>query len=165
MALTELTSDLAIVAALADQPNDDSGLTAAQVKAKFDEAAGIIKTYLNDVLTAELQATTDSSSGADNIGATAITNLTGTTVQALLESIRNNLKATTDSASGADFVAATAISGLTGGTVQALLEALKDYTDTLISNLADTTDSSSGADMIGTTAISGVTGATVQALL
>lgn len=55
MALTELTSDLNIIAALSDEPNDTDGLTAAQLKAKFDEAGNTIKTYLNETLLDELQ--------------------------------------------------------------------------------------------------------------
>lgn len=56
MALTKLTSNVAIIAALSDLPNATDGLTAAQLKAKFDEAAGLIKTYLNDTLTEEIAA-------------------------------------------------------------------------------------------------------------
>ena len=68
MALTQYTEDTAIIAALADQPNDSDGLTAAQLKAKFDENAANIKTYINDTLLAELESITADSSGADQIG-------------------------------------------------------------------------------------------------
>lgn len=88
MAFTELTDDLDIIQALDDQPNDVGGLTAEQLKAKFDEAANAIKDFINDSLIAELEATTNGSSGADNIGATAISGLTGGTVQALLEALK-----------------------------------------------------------------------------
>lgn len=158
MAFTQLTNNLNIIQALDRFPNTNNGLTYAQLQAKFDEAAGLIKTYLNSTLLSELASTTDSSAGADNIGATAITNLTGTTVQALLESLRNNLKATTDGASGADFVSATSVADLTGATVQALIESLRDI-------LKSSTDGSSGADFVNATAIGGITGTTVQALL
>lgn len=176
MAFTQLTNNLNIIQALDRNPNTNNGLTYTQLQAKFDEAAGLIKTYLNSTLLSELASTTDSSAGADNIGATAIPDLTGTTVQALLESLRNNLKATTDGASGADFVNATAIAGLSGTTVQALLEAIdaaltthkssadhdgRYFTET---ELSSTTDSSSGADRIGATAISG-SPTTVQGIL
>lgn len=50
MALTKLTTSLAIIAALDDEPS----LTAAQLKAKFDEAGGLIKDYINDTLTEEI---------------------------------------------------------------------------------------------------------------
>lgn len=89
MAFTSLSASTAIIAALADLPNATSGLTAAQLKAKFDEAATSIKTYINSTLLAELAAITDGDSGADNIAATAITGLNGATVQALLESLKN----------------------------------------------------------------------------
>lgn len=62
---------------------------AATLKAKFDE---IGKTMLalgsfNDLIDA-LESVTDGSSGADNIGATAVSGLTGGTVQAILESLK-----------------------------------------------------------------------------
>ena len=49
MSFTTLNTDLNIVQALADEPNDVGGLSAAQLKAKFDEAANIIKEYLNKI--------------------------------------------------------------------------------------------------------------------
>lgn len=56
MAITELSTDLNIIAALDDEPNDVSGLTPAQAKAKFDEGANDIKTFLNDTHIPELDA-------------------------------------------------------------------------------------------------------------
>ncbi|SHI11476.1 hypothetical protein SAMN02745823_02544 [Sporobacter termitidis DSM 10068] len=50
MSLTPLNDDLNIIQALADTPNDTSGLTAAQLKAKFDQAGNTIKGYINDTL-------------------------------------------------------------------------------------------------------------------
>jgi hypothetical protein len=56
-----------------------------------------LKTYINDtlipaiesrVLTTTLSATTDSASGADQIGATAISGWAGATVQAIMESAK-----------------------------------------------------------------------------
>jgi len=131
MAITKITKDMAIIAALADLPNATDGLSASTLKAKFDEGGSALKTYINDTLIPALQAITDNASGSDQIGATAITNLDGETVQAVLESIRNKLKSVTDNASGADFVGATSVSGLTGTTVQSLIESLKGYADTL----------------------------------
>ena len=68
MALTQYTDDTNIIASLADEPNDSDGLTATQLKAKFDENADNIVDFINDTLLAELAATTAGSSGADNIG-------------------------------------------------------------------------------------------------
>ena len=87
MAFTKVTADPANIAALADRPKQNNGLSAAQVKAKFDKAGVDLKTYLNDVLTEELERTTDGDSGADNIGATAVGDGTATTVQGILEEI------------------------------------------------------------------------------
>ena len=56
MALQKLTKDLKIIAKLDDEPNDVGGLTADELKAKFDEAGEAIKEYLNDVLLAQLEA-------------------------------------------------------------------------------------------------------------
>lgn len=50
MSISQLTDDLEIISALSDEPNATDGLTATQLKAKFDEAAGIIKTYLNGTI-------------------------------------------------------------------------------------------------------------------
>lgn len=84
MAFTKVTKDMSIIGALADKPNDVGGLTAAQLKAKFDEAGEALKLYLNNTLTAELEAQT----GAGNIGISAITGLTATTVQAALAALK-----------------------------------------------------------------------------
>lgn len=65
MAFTKLTKDMGIIAKLEDEPNDVGGLTAAQLKAKFDEAGEAVKAYLNDTLLAELAAPT----AADALGA------------------------------------------------------------------------------------------------
>jgi hypothetical protein len=50
MALTTFNDDLNIISKLADEPNLDDGLTAAELKAKFDEAGNRIKTYINGTL-------------------------------------------------------------------------------------------------------------------
>ena len=54
MALTTCSITASVIAALDDLPNDVGGLTAAQLKAKFDEAGTNLKAYLNDTLIPEL---------------------------------------------------------------------------------------------------------------
>ena len=54
MALTKFTDDVEVIQALSNTPNATEGLTADQLKAKFDEATGKIKTFLNDTLTEEV---------------------------------------------------------------------------------------------------------------
>ena len=56
MALSKLTKDMAIIRKLDDEPNDVGGLTAAELKAKFDEAGEAIKEFLNETLLPELSA-------------------------------------------------------------------------------------------------------------
>lgn len=56
MAFTKLTEDLNNISALSDRPNDMDGMSAAALKAAFDAAGDSIKQYINEVLTAELDA-------------------------------------------------------------------------------------------------------------
>jgi hypothetical protein len=81
--LTKLTQDLNYHQSLADQPNVSQGLTAAQLKEKFDQAANDIKDYLNNTLISELE-----DSGAESIGA-SVAGLVGTTVQMVLDSMKD----------------------------------------------------------------------------
>lgn len=64
MALTQLTAELKTIEGLADRPNKTSGITAAQMKAYFDDNAQTIKSYINATLLAELGG----SGGAPNLG-------------------------------------------------------------------------------------------------
>ena len=54
MALTKFTTDVENIQALSDTPNETEGLTADQLKKKFDDAAIDIKSYINDTLTDEI---------------------------------------------------------------------------------------------------------------
>lgn len=86
--LTKLLADLGIIALLDDEPNDVGGLSAEELKAKFDEAANIIKDYINETLLPELA----SDIGAQNIGIETISGVTGATnVQAALAKIESQL--------------------------------------------------------------------------
>lgn len=84
MAFTKVTKDMGIISALADKPNDVGGLTAAQLKAKFDEAGAALKDYLNNTLTAELEG----QNAAGNLGIQTIDGITATTVQAALQALK-----------------------------------------------------------------------------
>ena len=50
MAIQKMTNDLNIIQKLDDEPNDVGGLTAADLKAKFDEGSNTIKDYINNTL-------------------------------------------------------------------------------------------------------------------
>lgn len=59
MALKKLLADLAIISKLGTNPGVDDSLSEEQLKAKFDEAANIIKDYINNYLIPELDKTVD----------------------------------------------------------------------------------------------------------
>jgi len=48
--LTELADDLSVISKLGDEPNSDDGLSADELKAKFDQAGLIIQAYINSLL-------------------------------------------------------------------------------------------------------------------
>lgn len=50
MAIPQFTNDMNIIAGLSDHPNTDDGLSAAQLKAKFDEGGNLLKSYINNSL-------------------------------------------------------------------------------------------------------------------
>ena len=48
--IRELTQNLDIISALENEPNDEGGLSASELKAKFDESGNTIKGYINGTL-------------------------------------------------------------------------------------------------------------------
>ena len=54
MALTKLLANVNNIQQLSDRPNEIDGLTSAELKERFDKAGSDIKTYINGVLTEEL---------------------------------------------------------------------------------------------------------------
>jgi hypothetical protein len=89
MAITPMTDDLNIIAALPDEPTEEGGMTNAQLKAKFDEAGNIIKGYINDTLIPDVH---------DEIGAAQMRQgnmpIGGTTGQVLCKATDNDYDAT-----------------------------------------------------------------------
>ena len=57
MSLTKLTTNLNNIQALHDRPNSSDGLTADELKERFDKAGNDIKSYINNTLTEELDET------------------------------------------------------------------------------------------------------------
>lgn len=55
MAITRFAEDLNIIALLSNLPNDNDGLSADELKAKFDLAGNLLKDYINEVLIPELE--------------------------------------------------------------------------------------------------------------
>lgn len=57
LAIPVFNEDVDVIQKLDDEPNDVGGLTAAELKAKFDEAGNRIKTYLNETLVPSISET------------------------------------------------------------------------------------------------------------
>ena len=85
MSLPKFNEDIQIISKLADEPNDVGGLSANELKAKFDEAGNLIKAFINDTLLPYLEAAT----GAGDIGIANIPGLNAAaTVQAALQEFK-----------------------------------------------------------------------------
>lgn len=54
MAFTQFTYDMDVIAKLSDSPNVDDGLTASQLKSKFDEGGKAVKDYINNTMLLEV---------------------------------------------------------------------------------------------------------------
>lgn len=83
MSIPTLDSDLSIIQKLDDYPNDIGGLSAAQLKAKFDEGVLALQTYINTVLIPALIA--------EKIPFTPSTAINAETIQAAIENVQSQL--------------------------------------------------------------------------
>lgn len=86
MSFNRLTQDISFISKLADKPNQ-AGMSATELKAEFDRAGNVIKTFINSMLD-----TVESTNGAFNIGIQPIGNLIANNVQTALSEL--NGKAT-----------------------------------------------------------------------
>ena len=84
MALPEFTTDLNIIQQLADEPNDVDGLSAQDLKKKFDEAGLTIQKWINETLLPALIAS--------NLGFTKTTEIPEETVQAAIVNVQAQVK-------------------------------------------------------------------------
>lgn len=55
MAIEKFNKNMAIIAALDDEPNDVGGMTSAELKNKFDEGGKALQTYMNETLLPTLE--------------------------------------------------------------------------------------------------------------
>lgn len=69
-----LNGDLNIIAKLDDEPNDVGGLTADQLKAKFDEAGNLIKNYINNTLIPAILASDSTEAAREAAETTRVSN-------------------------------------------------------------------------------------------
>ena len=93
MAFTRLENDIANISKLSNRPNQNDGLSAAQLKSRFDKAGVDIKDFINEVLIGELE----SEGGADNIGSTPLSVGGSATVGGQLEELNTALESKVDS--------------------------------------------------------------------
>ena len=56
MAIPQMTDDLNIIGGLGNNPNTDDGLSPEELKAKFDEAAKLIQSFLNATMIPEINS-------------------------------------------------------------------------------------------------------------
>ena len=90
MSIPKLTKDLAVIQKLSDLPNSTEGLTAQQLKAKFDESGLTIQQWINAALIPALTAA--------NIPFAGTSELNAENVQAAVEAVHAQIR---DAASGA----------------------------------------------------------------
>ena len=83
MSIPTLDTDLSIIQKLDDYPNDVGGLSAADLKAKFDEAGLALQQYINEVLIPALIA--------GNLPFKTSTAIPAETVQAAIENVQSQL--------------------------------------------------------------------------
>lgn len=89
MAIPKMTDNLNIIQALSDLPNSEDGLTAEDMKAKFDAAGLAIQNFINNTLIPALVAAKIPFAPTNEIGAD--------TIQAAIENVQAQVK---DAASG-----------------------------------------------------------------
>ena len=83
MSIPTLDTDLSIIQKLDDYPNDVGGLSAAQLKAKFDEGGLVLQVYINTVLIPALIAS--------NLPFTPTAAVNAATIQAAIENVQAQL--------------------------------------------------------------------------
>lgn len=80
MSIPTLETDLSIIQKLDDYPNDVGGLSAAELKAKFDEGGLTLQAYINNVLIPALIAS--------NLAFAPTTAINASTIQAAIENVQ-----------------------------------------------------------------------------
>lgn len=84
--LPKFTKDVNNIQALSDRPNEQDGLSSAELKAKFDQAVADIKDYINNTLTSTLDS--------DIAGINAdINEITGETIGSLFDTYMASVRA------------------------------------------------------------------------
>lgn len=83
MAISKFNEDLDIIQKLDTYPNDTDGLSAEELKERFDRAGNLLKTFLNEVLIPELEA--------ENIPFSASTAVNAENIQTAIENVQKQI--------------------------------------------------------------------------
>lgn len=86
---TQQTQTLDAHSTLGDRPNINDGLTATQLKTRYDRDVNRNKDYINGTLISELEAETASDSGASKIGVETVSGVTGNDIQTIISSLKS----------------------------------------------------------------------------
>lgn len=86
MAFEQMTDDMNIISSLGDEPNEDNGLSASALKAKFDRAGMLAKTAINKLI-----AALGASTAAKNIGFASSTAVPAANVQDAIENVQEQI--------------------------------------------------------------------------
>ncbi len=85
--LSKFLEDMKIIQALDDEPNDVGGLSAEELKAKFDEAGILLQTWINNTFIPALIA--------ENLSFKTTTAIPASTIQAAIENVQSQIASTT----------------------------------------------------------------------
>lgn len=145
MSIPTLDADLSIIQKLDDYPNDIGGLSAAQLKAKFDEGVLALQTYINTVLIPALIAS--------NVSFTPTAAVKAETVQAAIENVQAQLAGISagtipNNTVGMEKLTKTVQSAITSGGGAA--EAVTALSKTVAQNVAVTNENTTAIAAINT---------------
>jgi hypothetical protein len=157
------------IQSLSDNPNTSDGLSAAQLKAKFDLGTVYIKDFVNNSLIPDLVSTSQTFSGAKKVGLYTVSGLSSTNVQDAIQEIvtagLGGLPADgsiTDEKLGND-VKVGSLANLTTTNKVNIVGSINELASTLSSNIIDlggagrTTETIKGANDTANSASSGLT--------
>ena len=145
MAISQFDKDVEVIQKLDDEPKDVEGLTPAELKKRFDQAAIWLKEYINSTLIPAITGDGASGGGASNIGA-SVDDFPGNTVQDVLDAFNDALiarytKSETNAYVGQetnDLVASVSVNLDTGVITVTKKDGTKDTFDTTLEKVPAT---------------------------
>lgn len=93
MALTRFSGDADVISQLSNQPNDNDGLSAAQLKAMFDQFGSTFKTFFNQTFIPEVESAINAAAAGISSGGISGANINDRTVTAEKLSNRSGYEA------------------------------------------------------------------------